>query len=354
MKRNHWLALAILLLLAGNIVWYVWVHWGLITVHSKDQTLGTVIRSIEKQGHVTIRTNLDLTKPVQMDVVNVALAEALETLATVTDSRWRLAYYVGPDQGSIGGALAAITTGKRPEGWKTLYVPVPGFGGDEEAILPDPRRDPWEVKPAQESTLQAYLQQASRNVSASFLVPENWNPPVKSPPKAGPIGKALPRLVSAANGKYEEVFLLQGDPRERAENDRGRDRRGAGGDDDGPRFAGNFGGGGPPGGGRGGFDREAMEERIQNEINKLPAAERATAQAEHDERKKFFEDMKDLTPEQREARMQDFMNDPKNQDRMENAMNARDARRSPQQRAQRAQKYLQRKAAATKAAAAKQ
>jgi hypothetical protein len=344
MKRNHWLLLTLLLLLAGNIGWYVWAHWGLITVHSKDRPLAEVIRSIEKQGHVTIKTNLDLSKPVKMDVVNVALAEALETLAVVMEARWRLAYFVGPDQSAIGGALASYAAGTKIEGWRTLFVPLPPMNSDAE-VLPDPRKDAWEVKPATEPTLQAYLQQASRNVSASFLVPESFNPRVNSAPRAGAISKTLPKLVSAANGKYQEVFLLQGDMR-RAEGD--PNRPGPPADDEGPRFAGNFGGG--PGRGRGGFDREAMEERIQNEINKLPPAERATAQQEHDERRKFFEGMKDLTPEQREAKLQDFMSQPANQERMENAQNARESRQSPEQRKARAARYLERKAAVRQAA----
>ena len=90
---------------------------------------------------------------------------------------------------------------------------------------------------------------------------------------------------------------------------------------------------------------------MKAEINKLPAAERAAALKEQEERKAFFESMRDLTPEQRDAKMQDFMSQPQNQERMDNATAARDSRRSPQQRMQRAKKYLDRKAQATAAAA---
>jgi hypothetical protein len=329
MQRNHWLLLTVVLLLVGNIVWYVWSHWGLITVHAKNQPLGEVIRSIEKQGHVTIKTNLDLAKPVQMDVDKVALAEALETLSVATDARWRLAYFVAPDKGTIDAVLANIGNRLRPEGWRTMYVPLPPVGTEPE-VLPDPRKDSWAVKPAKESTLQSYLEQASRNVSASFFVPEQWNPPITSPPGGGAIANALPKLVKKAQGKYVEIFVLQGS--RFAEND----SRGRGGEDN--DFRGAF--------------RDAMEERVQNEINKLPVEERKVAQQEHDERKNFFEGMKDLTPEQREAKVQEFMSDPKNQERMENGNLARDARRSPQQRMQRGKQYLQRMAQSRQAAGA--
>jgi hypothetical protein len=312
MQRNHWLLLAVALLIVGNIAYHFWNNWGLITVHAKNQPLGEVIRSIEKQGHVAIKTNMDLAKPVQMDVDKVVLAEALETLSVVTDGRWRLAYLVAQDQGAINAVLANMGARFRPEGWRTLYVPLPGVGA-EPVVLPDPRKDAWAVKPAKEPTLQSYLEQASRNVSASFFVPEQWNPPITSPPKAGEIGKALPKLVSAVRGKYEEIFLLQG---ARVTDN---EERGPRGDDE---SRGNF--------------REAMEERVQNEINKLPPAERVAAEQDRDERRKFFDGMKDLTPEQRDAKIQD---------RMENANLSRDARRTPKQRMQQGQKYLQRMAA---------
>jgi hypothetical protein len=192
------------------------------------------------------------------------------------------------------------------------------------------------VKPITDATLQAYLKDAAKNVSATFYVPETFNPPVKGAPKSGAIGSALPKLVSAVHGRYEEVFLLQGSTRQADE------RRS---DDGEPRFAGNSGDGFR---GRGGFDRDAMEERIQNEINKMPPADRTAALAERDMRKRFFDSLKDMTPEQREAALQQMMSDPAMQDRMESANANRDARRTPQQRVSRAGSYLQRMAGARK------
>jgi hypothetical protein len=326
MQRNHWLLLTIALLVVGNIAYYLWSNWGLITVHAKNQPLGEVIRSIEKQGKVTIKTNLDLAQPVQMDVHKVALAEALETLSVVTESRWRLAYFVAPEKGAIDSAVANMGSRLRPDGWRTMHVPLPDVG--EHDVLPDPRKDPWAVQPAKEATLQAYLEQAARNVSASFLVPEQWNPAIASPPGAGAISKALPKLAKAANGIYQEIFVLQGF--RMAEED-GRDRdRGRPNRDNNEGFR--------------GF--EAMEERIQNEIKKLPPAERAVAQKEHEERRNFFASMRDLTREEREAKMQEYMSDPKNQERMVQGEMSRDARRSPQQRMKRGGQYVQRMAQA--------
>ncbi len=332
MKRNHWLPLVTLLLLVGYGGWSLWSHWGLITIHAESQPLAEIVRAIEKQGGVTVKTDLDPATLVRMHVEKVRLAEALETLSTLTDSRWRLAYIVGPDKGAIQTALGTFVAGQRVEGWKALSVSVPSLS-EEVAVLPDPRADPWEVKPAAESKLQSYLQQAARTVSAMFIYPENWNPDVAAPPKGGAIAQAVPRLTKAARGQYEEVFLLQRS---------GRGGPEGGGDDEGPRFA-SFDGGRRSGFDRGGFDRDAMVQRMQAEIAKLPADQRAAAQRELDERRKFFEGMRDLPPEQRAAKMEEFMNDPKVEERIEKAQSARDARRSPEQRAERGQKYRQRK-----------
>jgi hypothetical protein len=329
LQRNHWIMLALVLALTAEVGHYIWAHWGLITVHSKGQPLSQVIRSIEKQGHVTIKTNMDLTKPVVMRVDEVSLAEALETLSVVTEGRWRLAYFVGPDKSTVNVALANFTADQKNEGWRTVYVPLVAPVGEELAVLPDPRKDSWVVKTVQDATLQAYLTEAAKNVSASFLVPEGFNPAVKSPPASGAISSALPKLVSAAKGKYEEVFILQGSNRQAEGGDRERRDRGDGE----TRFAGNFGGG---------FDRDAFEERIQNEINKLPPEERPAAQKEHEDQKQFFTALRDMSPEDRAKMMQQMMSDPNMQEKMDNASAARDSRRSPQQKAARANSYLQR------------
>ena len=103
--------------------------------------MSKVIRSIEKQGHVTIKTNIDLTKPVVMNVDEVSLAEAMETLSVTTESRWRLAYFVAPDKSTLNVAMANFAAGQRNEGWRTVHVPlIAPSRADEPDVLPDPRK----------------------------------------------------------------------------------------------------------------------------------------------------------------------------------------------------------------------
>jgi hypothetical protein len=320
------------------------MRWGLITIHSKKDPISKIIRQIEKQGHVTLKSNVEPSTPINMWVTDVSVSDAMETLSAAAEAHWRLAYLVAGTKSSITGAISTITSGQKLEGWKTSYYPLnpmmaPG-GGEEEAAPIDPRKDPWNVKPVTEPTAQSYLEQAARSVAASFMFPEDWNPPVKSPPKSGPIAQSLPRLASAAKGKYEEVFLLQKRPQRTARADRG-DRDG--GDGDGPRF-----GNDEEGRRRFNRDREAMDERIQAEIDKEQSdARRAAMQKEFDARKAFFASLRDMTDDQRRAMMQQMMNNPDNQNRMDNAQANRDAHSTPDQRMSRADGYLSNKAAMT-------
>ncbi len=327
MNRNLLLILLAVLLAVGNVFYYIWRGWGLITIHAADRPLSEIVRTIESQGHVTLKTDLDPATKVSMNVTRVPVSEALETLSTVTDSRWRLTYVFASDTAAIHGAIASFAGGQKPADWSALYFPLPPTGANDDGPMPDPRRDTWAVKVPDEHKVQAYLEGAAKSVSASFVFPKSWNPDVNSAPGSGQIRNVAPKLASAAHGKVEELFLL-------AKNDRG-DRGG-----EGPRPDPGDGGGG--GGFGGGFNR-GTGDRMQAEIDKLPPDKRVAAQAEMDERKAFFAGMRDLAPEQRRAKMEEFFDRPEVQDRMEKMQADRDARRTPQQRVQRAQKYREHK-----------
>ena len=86
-----------------------------------------------------------------------------------------------------------------------------------------------------------------------------------------------------------------------------------------------------------------MDERIKAQLAQLSAADRAKAEAEIAERRAFFESLKNLTDEERRAKMQDMASDPARQAQQDARQAAQDARRSPEQRIQRAHNYVQRK-----------
>ena len=339
MNRQRLLILAALVLVIGNVGYRIWAGWGLITVNVTDAPLPTVIQSIAKQGGVSIRTNLEADKKVTMHVKKVALSYAMEVLANVADARWELGYFLAPTKPPIDAVLTAIAAGEKTEGWQRFHIPLPPgamIGADEGTS--DPRFDRWDVKPAPEETLQAYLEQAAKNVSARLEAPADWNPAVASAPKGGQIQDVMPRLAKAAGGAVEQVFLLTG---------RRRDAEAPG--TDGPpepirRALGMLAGGT-------GQDDAAVEkmmraigERMQAAIDKMPDAQRTKAQAEFDEGKKFFEGMRDLTPDQRRAKMEERMQDPATQEKMFNGMAKRDAMKTPGQRNERYRDYIGNKA----------
>lgn len=86
-----------------------------------------------------------------------------------------------------------------------------------------------------------------------------------------------------------------------------------------------------------------MKERQLAEIAKLPASEQATAKAEMEEREKMFASLKDLSDEERRAKLAEYMNKPEVQDRMADRQAKGNERKTPDQRLQKYQKYVNNK-----------
>ena len=310
-------------------VWSIWANWGLITIHAKQQPLSAIIRSIEKQGHITLKTNLDPATKVTMHVTKVPLTEALETLAVNTEAGWRLTYVIAPLKTDIRTAVENLLSDKKNEGWKQVGYPMLRMFGNGEAPS-DPRLDVWTVTAQDEKKIQAYLKAAARGTNAAFLFPTTWNPQLKSPPCSGRIGKVVPKLASATHASVEELFVLQ--------KWRQRDRSADATDDtaqERPR-------GGPQ-------NSDVMRQRMQAQIDKLPADQRTAAQAQFDEQRKFFESVRNLPNDERRKQIEDHFNDPKVQDQMQNRNEQGDKRRSPDKKVQRYDAYANRRAAAKQA-----
>jgi len=348
MTRLHWLLVSIVSLTIANGAYQWWRHRGLVTIHCEDWSPAKVVHEIERQSGAVVRTNLPEDLKLRIQVDKVPLGEALETLTTVAEARWRLAYVFAPKLPDAHTAVASMVAGTRPEGWKQVHVPLFGFGDDDGGVVQDPRKDVWTVKAPEKADFQSYAQEAAQNVNAAFTFPEGWNPAVNHPPSSGPIADAAPALAKAAGGRVLEVFLVEKRNREFGRG--GPPDRGPGRDE-----VETPGGGRRDGEGRrdrqfSGEDREKMraifEQRALAEIAKLPADKRAAAQAEFEERRKFYESLRDLTPEERRAKMEERMNDPGAQQRMDNRMDSQNARMSPDQRVQRAKGYVERKTAA--------
>ena len=316
-NRKKGLILAVLILAGIKIVWYFYANWGLITLHVQKQPLRVVLNQIQRQGHVLLRTNLDPGTLVTMDVDKVPVSDALETLSVVTESRWRLNYFLAPDVTTLRNGIEAIVSGQKPEDWKIYYYPSPQQILPASGIIPDPRRDRWPTKVPEANLLQSHLDGAAKLVHAGFALPVQWNPTLISAVSSGPVSKVLPKLAGKVSGKSAELFLLL-----KVERRQGGWREGS---DDAGRPGRNF---------------EALNERAEAEIANLPTDEQAAAKAEWERRQALFKELRDLPPEQRREKMQElFNNDPQ----MQNQQNQRDNRSTPEQKSQRAQSYVDRK-----------
>ena len=318
-KRKIGLVLTVLFLVGIKIIWYFYSSWGLITIHAHQQPLTKIITQIQHQGHVLLKSNLDPATLVTINVDKVPVSEALETVSVVTDSRWRLNYFLAPNQTTLQNGINTIGSGQKSEDWKIYYYPFPQQIIPASGIIPDPRRDLWPTKVPTENSLQAYLDGAAKRVHAGFAIPTQWNPALTSALGHGMISKVFPKLAGKVHGKFEEIFLLLKVVRRQGGREGSEDGR------QGPER--NF---------------EAMSDRAEAEIAQLPTDEQAAAKIEWERRKAFFKELNDLPPDQRREKMnQLFANDPS----IQNQQAQRDARSTPEQKLQRAQNYVDRKQA---------
>jgi hypothetical protein len=237
--------------------------------------------------------------------------------------------------------LSTISGNQKAEGWKSVFYPLFRPATEVEyARIPDPRLDTWIVKEPAEKTLQGYLDQGAQSVSASFVFPESLNPAVTGKLSTGQVRDLAPKLASLAHAKEQEVFLFTKRIRRAGETAEGE----GGGDDE--RMEGRFRGGGGDGlfarNGREG--REGMEARALAEIEKLPPAQQAAARTQFNERKAFFQSLRDLPPDQRQAKIEEMMNQASVQAQQQAQQNQRDSQQTPEQREDRAENYMNRAA----------
>lgn len=348
MNRIRWLVVAVLVLAAANFGNRWWKGRGLITIHCEDWPASKVVRSIEKQGGVTIRTNITDDTKIRMHLDKVPLTEALETFVVVAEARWRLTYVFGSGPAEIQNGINGMLAEERPAGWKRLSFRMPpmgmAMGEDETGPEPDPRTDLWQVKAPEKHDFQSYVQQASNSVNASFVFPEAWNPAVSKQPSSGPIRKSAEALAKAAHGRVSEVFLIQKNDREGGPQITGEGDRERGGG----RFGFNRGEGNTDDPAERDRRRQMFADRVQAEIDKLPADKQAAAKERFEERRKFFEGLRDLPEAERRAKIEEMMSNPANQERMEARESERMARMTPDQRVDRSRSYVERKQSAMK------
>ncbi len=311
------------------LAWKWFSQRGLVTLNFSDAPLSTVIRSIERQGMVEIRTNADPAMPVTIHLNRAPAFEAIETLAVRIDADARLAYIAAPRGDQITEILATLSSGGNLGGW---LVFSPSFAGRlvfGDASSLDPRQIEWKVFQDADRSLQALLDEGAQKTGAVFVVPADWNPVLASLPPPGRVGKVTADLLRSAKGRVKEVFLLTINPRRKdspkqaewndAQNvfsvQRGRQPENV----------------------------HWAAERVQAQIALLPEEDRVRAREDFDAMRAFLESIRGLPEEERWERIEEYLSRPEVQLRAEERAAVRDARRTPEQREHRYRNYIRRK-----------
>jgi hypothetical protein len=325
-------------LLVANIAWRVWAEWGLITIDADNAPISQVALRISKQAGVRIVSNAPADATVTIHVHKAPLVHALQVLANNTGASWTVGYLTAANKADIETALATFSSGDELTGWKKFLLPAPPMPGMGAGGVSDPRVERWDASPAADGKLQAYLDQASQAVNAQFWAPVEWNPAIARAPGSGRVGDVVRKLAKAAHGQSAEVILLVSPVQNAAPATMAGGPPGPRGTD------GGMAGGGPPGGMPNDAMRAAIEKRMRASIDALPADKRKKALAEFEDRKKFFDALMQLPPEERAQKMQEHMEQVMQSGEMDKRFTQMDAMHTVEQRADFFRRVLQFKA----------
>jgi hypothetical protein len=322
------------LLVANFIIHVIW-NWGLVTVKVTNAPIGQVIRSIERQGGVTIYSNIDPQTKISMYVDHVPLPEAMVSLANNADAQWHLGFFVAPTSAQVKEEIRTFTEGVDNDAGNTSTYSFPTsleMISDETTAIADPRGQVWpgfklpppapapppntdgtaDDAPAPEpevapTSVQGYLKAFAREADIWVMAPASWDPAVATaPPASSSISGAIRHFVSDAHGSVTQALVLRGRPPRVA--------------DDGQRR--------PRGGFRGaGMDLSMMEDRMDNAINGLPAAQRPAMREQLKTEVQFQSEMRRAPRERRRAMWAQHMAN-------HQLDNDNSWRRSPEKRAQ--------------------
>lgn len=213
-----------------------------------------------------------------------------------------------------------------------------GFGAVTDGLI-DPRLVLWKYSVEEDKSLQAALYQGSVKTGAIFASPADWNPLVNGLPASARVTDMARAIAKASRGKVEEVFLVYVRP-----------DAPVGGDDEGlPRGRGSVTIFSPAPGSVGParpFRPEWMAERTENQVALLPPDQKAQVQKDMEEMRALRESLRNLTEEERRAKMEEYFNRSDVQDRIDERTSQRESQSSPQQREARFRRYVERREAA--------
>ena len=329
----------LLLSLVGilGLVWIgLWIAqgWGTVTLVFEKKPLSTVLRSFTSQSKLKVITDIDLNTPITIQVRRVPVAEALEALQAAAESRGRLAFLIAPNQAGLQNLISLMPRPSNQSGIKSLEYRMPFLfvpGTEELPQWRDPRDQVWTPSDLAKKDLRNLAEDVAQKTDIRIFFSESWDPSVLKSVSSGPLRSSLPSLAKASGGTGELVYLLPG---QRSQNDSGERTP-----PNTERWRQNGSEGTP-------LSADAFAERLKNRSSGLSGDQAKEMQASIEESVKNYRSWLDLTPEEREKKMQEMMQDPNRQQRGSDRFSRAMRMMSPSQRASRYSRYNSQKGAA--------
>ena len=310
-----------------------WISdWGLVTIHVKDAPLGKVLASIARQGHTRVKTSLDSTLPVSLDVDKVTPAVALDILSGRVDADVRVVYLAAPNKSALDAAMSSLETTGKVADWTPHFYQGPSAVG---VIGMDPSTLELKIE-GPDNQLPQLLDQAAQKTGVMTGTPQDWSPSVSKLPPTAPAGKVIKNLVGSAHGQLANFFFLtkQEWRNRRPQSEGSPQAEGGGQPQGGDPFAGMN-------GQRSRMNPEWREARVQAQIKQLPPEAQAEAIKDVEEMKAVFKQMQGLSQEERRAKWEELMSNPDFADRMESRRAVRQQSQTAEQRIDRGISYLE-------------
>ena len=362
MKRRIWFWTSIL-----AVVVLAWLghkaylaHQNLVTLDVRDADVRDVIRTCERQTWETIVVHKDVKGKVTYTCYKVPLEEALGVIAEQTTARASAVYPIYSKSSSFVNLrkLARGDIYRDTAGWTNFSMITSGAGGGGGGRGGPGGGGPGGGGPgggggfgntarSQNALLSLSLSAKDLSFAALALarfanaqvVPEDGaNALITVNLKEVTFANAVAKVAKEAHRKWDVFYTLQAQP-----------DFFAGRGNNGPADGGGF-------GGRGGFGRQAEDDtnRVaraeefaalrEREFEARLATMTAQEQAKAKEDQQKFEDLRNMSPEDRQKAFEQMRNDPQNQQRFENRRVSYLNNSTPDQRVDRTRQMLERRA----------
>jgi hypothetical protein len=334
MKRSIFWSVAVLLSLGGGWGGYAVyrAHRNLVTLDVRDVDLRAVVRRLEWQTWENIIVHRDVDGKITMSVRDAPLARVMGILAEQTDSRWTTVYPLYSSRKSLVvlRGMAAGDSGAGTNGWSAFRSRPPQMGRGMFAANANAENDRVTIKIVNQD-LETVSLALARYAPAQVVPEDGTSARVDLALTEAPMSHAVAQLAVKVDRSWTRFYTLQPGFRFNAA------RRGPLPDDElpaGPEPGPNTDGGTNQVVADRGRPEPSREEQIRREqqyqalLETMSPEERQQAE----QRRQRWQEMRNLTPEQRRARFAQTASDPAVQQRMQQRALQRLLNSTPDQR----------------------